>query len=277
MDEETIMYLALTALIALIAIEGAGSFGKGINGLVVSVLALLTLGFLILFTFADFVVFPLFTTLFGLSFQPVANYNIVKRQNAVVKYVNGLYYATGYLSANLFAYTFKQEREEEEVNDQMRQAPEKWERAISNIHFPFKYHVLSCGMDVQKVRDELEGKRSYQEFQLSRALQSQGANEVAITNIQRNINMIQTKIDRISQGEKPVATLMYIETIAVGISEKAALDMLDAQAKQLQVALSSMDVDLARIAGRELYTLFMYSFMLPITFEDVAADFTQQG
>jgi hypothetical protein len=277
MDEETIIYLAFTALITLIAIEGAGSFGKGIAPLIVDMLALLTLGFLLLFTFADFVIFPLFTTLLGVSFQPVANYYIVKRQNAVVKNVNGIFYATGYISANLFAYSFKEEREEEDVEDQMKQAPEKWERAISSIHFPFKYHVLSSGMDVQKVRDELEGKRSYQEFQLSRALQSQGSNDVTITNIQRNINMIQAKIDRISQGEKPVATLMYIETTAVGISEKAAIDMLDAQVKQLQVALSSLDVDLMRIEGRELYSLFMYSFALPTSFEDITAQFSQQG
>ncbi len=277
MDEETIMYLAFTALITLIAIEGAGSFGKGLASSTVVVLSLLTLGFLLLFTFADFVVFPLFTTILGVSFQPVANYYIVKKQNAVVKNVNGIFYSTGYISANLFAYTFKEERVEESVEDQLRQAPEKWERAIANIHFPFKYHVISSGMDVQKVRDELEGKRGYQEFQLSRALQSQGANDVTITNIQRNINMIQAKIDRISQGEKPVATLMYIETTAVGISEKASLDALDAQVKQLQVALSALDVDLTRIEGRELYTLFMYSFMLPTSFDDVAAQFSQQG
>lgn len=277
MDEETIIYLALTALITFIAMEAAGSFGGGIASLTVLLLSLLTLGFLLLFTFADFVVFPLFTTLLGVSFQPVANYYIVKKQNAVVKNVRGIFYATGYISANLFAYSFKEEKAEEDVEDQMRQAPEKWERAISSIHFPFKYHVLSSGMDVQKVRDDLEGKRSYQEFQLSRALQSQGSNDVTITNIQRNVNMIQAKIDRISQGEKPVAALMYIETTAVGISEKAALDMLDAQAKQLQVALSSLDVDLMRIVGRELYTLFMYSFKLPASFEEIAADFSQQG
>ena len=155
-------------------------------------------------------------------------------------------------------------------------APENWERAVMNIGFPFKYHVLSMGLDVQKTRDEFEGKRSYEEFQLGRSLQAQGSNEVTITNIQRRINIIQHKMDRISQGEKPVATIMYIETTAIGVSEKAALDTLALQINGIQISLSSMDVDLARVTGREMYKLFNFNFSLPITLEETAANFDQQ-
>jgi hypothetical protein len=277
MDEETIVYLAFTSLVALIAMAGASTFGKGLIADVVLLLALLTIGFLLLFNFADFVIFPVFTSMLGISFQPVNNYYIVKGQNAVIKNVNGLFYATGYITANLFPYVFKEERVEENPDEQLAGSPDKWERAIMSIGFPFKFHVLSAGLDVQKTRDELEGKRSYQEFQLSRLLQNPSANDVAVTDIQRKINMIQAKIDRISQGEKPIAALMYLETTAVGISEKAALDSLSEQIKQLQVSFSAFDVDLSRIVGRELYTLFMYNFMIPTSVEAVATQFNQQG
>ncbi len=213
----------------------------------------------------------------GITFQPANSYYIIKNQNAVLKNVNGLFYATGYVTANLFPYTFKEERNEENTDDQLQSAPEKWERAIMSIGFPFKFHVLSAGLDVQKTRDDLEGKRGYQEFQLSRLLQNPSANDVAVTNIQRNINIIQAKIDRISQGEKPVAALMYLETTAVGISEKAAIDALNDQVRQLQISFSAFDVDLSRIAGRELYTIFMYNFMIPLEVENVASDFNQIG
>ena len=89
--------------------------------------------------------------------------------------------------------------------------------AVANITFPFKYHVLSSGLSVQNVRDELEGKRSYQEYQLSKVMQaSSGKGDMAIAEIQRKINVLQRKMDRISAGEKPVATVMYMETTAIG-------------------------------------------------------------
>ncbi len=275
MDEETIIYLAFTALLTLIAISGGSTFGKGLPSEAVMLLSLLTLALIIVFNFADFVIFPMFTSLMGITFQPANDYHIVKNQSSVVKNVNGLFYATGYVTANLFPYVFKEERNEEDVDEQLQSAPEKWERAIMSIGFPFKFHVLSAGLDVQKTRDDLEGKRGYQEFQLSRLLQNPSANDVAVTNIQRNINMIQAKIDRISQGEKPIAALMYLETTAVGISEKAAQDALSDQIRQLQISFSAFDVDLSRIVGRELYTLFMYNFMVPQAVEDIGSDFNQ--
>jgi len=146
-----------------------------------------------------------------------------------------------------------------------------------SISFPFKFHVLSSGLDIQSQRDELEGKRSYLEFQMSRAMQSGSANDVVITDLQRKINVVQAKMDRISQGEKPIATVMYVETTAVGVSERAAQDQLSAQIKQLQIALSSLDVQLLRVVGRELYTLFKYNFMLSTSYEDILNNFDKQS
>ncbi len=277
MDEEAIMYLALTALVALIVLLILPSFGGGIFSILAALIALATIGLIIMLNWADFVVFPLVTNMLGVTFQPARDYRIVKTQDAVLKNVSGLYYATGYLTANLFPYVFKLEARQEEEDAKLLAAPDTWERAIMNIDFPFKFHVVSSGLDVQNVRDELEGKRSYQEFQLSRAMQSSNVSETAVTDLRRKINVLQTKIDRISQGEKPIATVMYIETTAVDISEKAAIDRLAAQVKSLQVALSGLDVQLTRVAGRELYSLFRFNFSLPTQYAELATYFDRQS
>lgn len=70
---------------------------------------------------------------------------------------------------------------------------------------------------------------------------------------------------------------MYMETTAFGVSEKAALDSLGGQLRQLQVAFSAFDLSLQRIVGRELYTLFNYNFMLPATMEEMESGFDVQG
>lgn len=277
MNDEQIIYTTFSSVIIVLAIANLGSFGGGIYTYIALFIAMLGLAFVLLITFADFILFPLVTGLLGITFQPFKDYKITKGQDAVIKYINGIYYATGYITANLFAFEFKAERVQENEEERELAAPEGWERAVMSINFPFKFHVLAAGLDLQATRDELEGKRSYQEFNLSRALQSASANEVVITDIQRKINVIQAKMDRISQGEKPISTIMYVETTAVGVTEKAAMDLLSAQIKQLQVALSTLDVQLLRVQGRELYTLFKFNFMMPTNYEELATNFDKQS
>ena len=273
MDEEAIMYLAFCAVIPILAIANLGSFGGGIWGFLAVALAAVNLGFLVAMTFADFFIFPLITGLLGITFQPFKDYKITRGQDAVIKNVNGLYYATGYVTSNLFAFVFKAEQTEEGVESKQIQAIDAWEKLVMSVKFAFKFHVLTVSRDVQFVRDELEGKRSYQEFEMSKALQSKNSNEVIIGGIQRKINVFQAQIDSIGSGEKPMATLMYFETTAVGVSEKSAMDALTAQIKQLQVAASGMNTQLMRIVGRELYVLFKYSFMLPTDAQELHSNF----
>lgn len=277
MDEEAIVYLVFTAVIPLLAIANLGTFGGGFYTYIVIFLCAMLFAFLLTMQFADFIIFPLITGILGITFEPYKSYKITKSQEAVMKNVNGLYYATGFLTANLFAFVFKAEREEEGQELKQVQSVEAWEKAVMSIPFSFKFHVISNARDIQSVRDELEGKRSYQEFQMSKALNSKQASaEVVVTDIQRKINVINTQLDRISQGEKPIASLMYFETTAVGVSEKAALDTLSAQLKQLQIAASSLDVQLLRVVGRELYILFKYGFALPTTYSELASNFDTQ-
>jgi hypothetical protein len=276
LDEEGIMYLAFCVVIALASLSLVPYIGKGIIAIVALIIVIAGLAVIVMLNFADYLLVSMVFGALGITFEPAQGYKIVKDQNAVIKDVNGLFYATGYVTANLFAYSFRLETIDAEENTKLVNSPDVWEKAVMNIGFPFKFHVLSMGLDVQKVRDELEGKRSYQEFQLSRTLQSSSANEVTITNIQRKINILQREIDRISQGEKPIATTMYIETTAIGVSEKASLDALAQQINGIQIAFSSMDVDLTRIMGRELYTLFKFNFALPTSFEETATYFDQQ-
>jgi hypothetical protein len=274
-SQDTLIYLTFSAVIPFLAISNASIFGS--YSIIAWILIMLTGGVLLLMAFADYLIFTLVTSLFGITFQPSRNYLINSPQDSVTKYVNGIYYATGFITCNLFAYVFKAERIQEGEDARQAQAPDVWERAVMSIPFPFKFNVISCSRDVQQVRDELEGKRSYQEFELSKAYQSKNTNEVIITDILRKISVIQAQIDRISQDEQPVATMMYMETTAVGVTDAAAQDTLTAQLKQLQLAFGSFDLQTTRIVGRELYHLFNFNFSLPTTYSAVTSLFDKEG
>ena len=275
MDEEEIVYLTITFVVALMAIVLASAF-KALS-IVVIAMSVFTMVMLAMINWSDYIVFPAVTKLLNITFQPALGYKITSDQTAVLKNVGGVFYATGFLTANIFAYTFKEEFVEENVSDQLSQAPERWERAIRAINFPFKFHVISFSRDVQKTREEIEGKRGYQEFQLSRAQQSGSTSESILMDINRKIRITQAQLDRISQGEKPVSSLMYFETTAYGVSEKAAMDGLTTQINQIQIAFTSFDLSIERVVGRELYTLFHFNFLLPTAGEDISTQFSQQG
>ncbi len=203
MDDQGIAYLAFSMVILIAAFAVLPSIGRGIVLIIGLVIIIVGIALILILNFADFLFLSLISGLLGITIEPAQGYKIVKQQNAIVKNVSGLYYATGYVTANLFPYVFKLEASPENEDMKLITSPENWERAVMNIGFPFKFHVLSIGLDVQKTRDELEGKRSYQEFQMSRSLQDKSTDEVTITNIQRKINILQGKMDRISQGESP--------------------------------------------------------------------------
>lgn len=277
MDEKGVAYFVFSLIMPLVALSLLPSLGSGILQMLSLAVILIAIALLAVINWADFILFSFLMNVLHVTFQPAMGYKIVRGQDAVVKEVNGLFYATGFMTANLFGYTFKQETAESDEAG-IAQAPERWEKAVTGLGFPFKYHVLSSGMDVQKVRDGLEGQRSYQEFQLSRTLQSnRPEGQVAIGEIQRKIDVIQSRMDRIASGERPVATLMYIETTAVGVSERAALDALTGQVKSVQIAMSSMDVELSRVIGRELHTLFNFNFAVPSQLSEISELFDQQG
>ncbi|MCL4389727.1 hypothetical protein M1397_03945 [Candidatus Marsarchaeota archaeon] len=277
MDQRDFAYIGICLFPALIVLGTTFSYGPG-WGALAALFTLIVIMLILAINWIDFIIFPMFTKFFGITIQPSKDYSITKGQDAILKSIHGLYYATGFTTANLFPYTFKTEEQDADVEEKMLSAPENWERAVTALSFPFKFHVLSVARDVQMIRDELEGKRSYQEFQLSQALQNEKtANETTITNIRRKINVIQANIDRIAGGEKPISTIMYFETTAIGVSEKAALDALSAQITQLKVAMSSLNLQIKRIAGRELYKLFTFNFALPLTYSQIADEFSIDG
>ncbi len=278
MDPEAIEYLTFTLLIIMMVVAMSKAFGGGIFTIIAIIISLIAAVMILLLNFADYLIFPVITKALNISFYPAKNYKIVKTQDTILKNVGGLYYATGFVTMNLFSFSFKEENIPDIAEEQQKllEAPDSWEKAVMNLTFPFKFHVFSVSLPVQNIRDELEGKRSFQEFEMSKAQKADHPDQMSITEIQRKIDVIKARVDRISQGEKPVATLMYIETTAVGVSEKAALDLLSEQIKQLQLGFSYLDVELSRIVGRELYILFKFNFSLPLTFQDVAQYFDQQ-
>ncbi len=273
MDQNTLFHLVVSLFIVLLVIVG----DQGYSGFVFVVIpiALFAALIILLLNYADFLVFPVITRLLRINIIPYKNYVIPKEQDAVIKYTNNVYYATGFMAANIYNYVFAQESvEEDEVA--LILAPDKWEKATMNVHFPFKFHLVSAAEDIQNYRDELETKRGLYEFQYSRELSATNPNPMGMENLQRQIRVVQARIDRLGSGERPVNSAMYIESTAAGVTEKDARDNLTKQLNELQTVFNVFDLSMIRVYGRELYLLHKMTYIIP-TLNELNIQFQQQA
>ncbi len=260
MDEETIMYLGISCIPPFVILITAAS--TGIMGIILGIFAVIAVALILMINYVDFMIFPVVTGLLGIKIQLSKDHYCPKEQNRIIKYTNGIYYATGYLTANLYNYIFRAEGIENSDDSEIILAPEKWERIVMNIDFPFKFNVITNPKDVQKYREDLEGDRGFLEFQISRESNSSNPNQMTLTELQRKVNVLQAKIDRMSSGELPLNTIMYIETTGVGISEKDASDALTTQLNRLETVFHTFDLNIIRITGREIHTLHRLNYVL---------------
>ncbi len=272
MDVKQILYLAASLLVALLVFIAAPKFG--IFGTIIIILSLVTIAIIAILAFADYILFPVFTKMLNIIIVPSKDCVITRSQDAVVKYTNGIYYATGYLAANVYNYVFAEEQPTDDQTELVA-APDKWEKATMNIDFPFKFNLIVSGEDIQKFRDELEAKRGLLEFQYSRESSTTTPNAMELENIQRQIRVIQARIDKLGAGLKPLNSLIYLESIAVGVSEKDATDKLSGQLSQLQTVFNIFDLSITRVVGRELYQLYRLNYVIP-KFNELESEFPIQ-
>ncbi len=261
MDEQTMIYLGLTMLILVLLIVNASAFG--VFGFAIAILGLLGAIVILVLNYADFILFPVITGIFGIKITPAKGYYIPKSSSSVIKYVNGLYYATGYLTANVYSYVFAAESIDQTEEQKLGEAPDKWERIVMNAGFPFRFNILSVAEDVQRYREELEGARGTLEFKLSKEESSSQPSQLTIDDLNKKMGILDARINRLSAGERPVDAVMYIETTAVGVSEKEAQDSLSNQLAHLQTLFNSFDLSINRVVGREVYNLFTFNYSLP--------------
>jgi hypothetical protein len=274
MDIDTVLYVGASA--ALVALVISGMHNYGILAIPVAILGGIVLFAIFTLNFADFLIFPLITKRLNVEVILSKEHKVPKSQNCVLKYVNGLYYATGYLTGNIYKYVFAAENATPEEGQGLDEGPDKWERIVMNTPFPFKFNLISSAEDVQKYREDLEGQRGYLEFQLSKEEGASNPNALTIREMQRKINVLQTRIDRISEGELPTYSTMYIESTAVGVSEKEATDLLNEQLGHLQTVFNAFDLSIIRIVGRELHILYGLNYRLMGT-EEMSKHFQIQN
>jgi len=262
--EDEIVKLILSEIGLIASFWAIFSSDMGFFGIVDIVLLIAFVALIPVTMFFDYLVLPFFTNIFGIVEIPAEGYEITKKQDAVIKYVNGVYYAIGYIGASIYEYVLRREEPEENLEGRFIQALELWERAIASIKSPIKFSIITFQRDLVAARRELEEQRDYWEYRLSKEMQATTPNAMEIDNIQRKIRVLDVKLNRMSAGEKPLGVLMYASVYACGLSKEAALRNLEVAIREASVTIgNALDLKVSRLYGKDLKNAFMLEYIIP--------------
>ncbi len=109
----------------------------------------------------------------------------------------------------------------------------KVENILAHINYPFKFVMQAERLNIDKLLDRLQTKRSTREIELSRIDHSSQRHLPAINRIKRELEVLSHDIENISAGEVPLRLAYYIMTTAVSESRFDAEERAKSQIREL--------------------------------------------
>jgi hypothetical protein len=213
-----------------------------------------------------FIILPLVTRVLKVREIRAGGFEVPPSQDVILKDVGGVYYAAEFLYARLYESAVAGVQEEQSSYIDM------WERAVASINFPFKFCVLSYLDDMMKFREDVETNRAAAQLRLGREREKPRPDALTIDKWEREVSRQNELLSRLSSGEKPLGTLMYIMTIALGVSPEAATAAVKGQANELKATFSNaLNIEVLNIAGEDMKKCFDWEVAFPPTLKDLKA------
>jgi len=263
MNEKTFTALALgisfLCLMIGLTTPGLGEFR------IIAVLASIFFAVLdVLIYKVGFMILPLITKILKVTEIRAGGFEIPPSQDVILKNVGGLYYATMFLYGRFY--------ESAAVGVQEEQASymDLWERAVASIKFPFKFCIMTYIEDILKYREDIETKRAAAQLRLGREREKPRPDPIMIDKWEREVARQNEMLARLSAGEKPMGTIMYITTTAIGASPEAAIAAVKAQANELKANFSNtLNIEITTLTGEDMKKCFEWEVAFPPTPKDL--------
>ena len=112
------------------------------------------------------------------------------------------------------------------------------ENIISHLNFPFKFVLNVEGMDLRKVLDPLETRRSIKEIELGRL--PERSKEERRSRLMREIEQIESDIRAIKSSNVPVRVLHYLMTSSSGQSRVLASERAKSQIRSVSAEFDAI-------------------------------------
>jgi uncharacterized protein YlbG (UPF0298 family) len=115
----------------------------------------------------------------------------------------------------------------------------KIEHLIGSTHYSFKIVLYVENLNIKKIIDKLQTRKSMKEIELSRIDIKDNKNIIKINKIKKEIENIESDIKNISEGEVPVKISYYIMTTAISDTLLEASERANTQIKEITAKLDA--------------------------------------
>jgi hypothetical protein len=214
----------------------------------------LTVGFII----GGHMLTPLITKLLKVTYNK-GQYIVPPGQEVIIKKSGNKYLATKYLLLNI------QEREEiSKMEEHSTTYVQDIENALGTISVPSKINILISSKDVSNYRDETQSKVYELSLKIKREMEKGEPDVIKIDKWQKEKERYENLLRRLAGGVKPVNAICYVSTLGKGITEREAIDKVNAQAREIKAVLSnSMNSEIIDLIGEDMLLCFNLDFFPP--------------
>jgi hypothetical protein len=220
--------------------------------------------FAIVFVKFGYIVMPVITKRTGTVVHLENAYEIPPSEDVVVKSANGVYYASAFLSLEIF------ESASEKSNEQNIAYNEFFERAISNLKYVTKISYLVYVEDITEERKRIDTRRAEAQLRLQREREKGEQDVLKIDKFEKEISMFDGQLDKLIRGEKPIGVIATAMTCAAGVSKDAAIANVKAQASELTTLLSNaLNVKVEQLTGDQMLKCFEWESFFPARPQDL--------
>ena len=207
----------------------------------------------------------------AITVSDLGGYEIPPSQDVIVKNMGDAYYASAYLSIEVFKSPTEEPREE------ILKYNEFFERAISSLRHVTKIGYLIQIEDISRKKRELEEKRSEAQQALSKERQKpidkEGKQRLVLERFEREFEIWDKQLAKISKGRKPMGVLAYAMATAAGVSKESAISNVRSYAEEIKIAIAnSLNVDVKVLSGDDLLRCFECEKFYPITVQEIESE-----
>ncbi|MCX6775787.1 MAG: hypothetical protein NT130_03000, partial [Candidatus Micrarchaeota archaeon] len=126
--------------------------------------------------------------------------------------------------------------------------------------------------DLVKFREDVETNRAAAQLKLGKLREMPRPDALSVDKWEREVAKQNEMLARLSAGEKPLGTIMYAMTTAVGVSAEAAMAAAKSQANELKATFSNaLNIEIVTLIGEDLKKCFEWEVAIPPSPKDLKA------
>jgi len=207
-----------------------------------------------------FQVMPWVMKTLGVSEKMGNGYKVHPSQEVVIRTQGGFYYATMFLAARFYESATQSETDTELTPVHM----DLWERALSNINYPFKFSLIAYLEDLAKYREDIETKRYAATIALGKEHEKDRPDALTVDKREREIQKFNRMLGRLSEGERPMGVVMYAATTGLGVNEESAIAAAKKQAGEIRATVANaLNIEIRVAKGEDLKRCFRWEYVVP--------------